>query len=116
MFKSEASDQSLLDILGERLERRRLGLDLTQADLAREAGVSKRTVERLERGASVQLTNLLRVLRALGLLGGLDHLIPESGPRPLELLQHAGTPRKRARSRNRDEERGDSPWSWDDDE
>jgi len=57
-----------LATLGHRLEQRRLARDLTQATLAREAGVSKSTIERLENGASVQLANLVRVLRALELL------------------------------------------------
>ena len=42
---------------------------LTQAQLADRAGVSRETVVRLERGdGGVRLENLLRVLRALGVL------------------------------------------------
>ena len=42
------SDAAVLLELGHRLSRRRVELELTQADLAREAGVAKRTVERVE--------------------------------------------------------------------
>lgn len=51
-----------------------IGVDqqLTQADLGEQAGVSKSTVERVEIGASVQLTTVIRILRILDLCG-LDH-------------------------------------------
>ena len=80
-------DAAALLELGRRLTRSRLDRNLTQAALAREAGVSKRTVERLEAGESTQLGNLLRVLRALGLLGRLDSLVPDSPPSPVEQLR-----------------------------
>lgn len=108
------SESSLLERLGARLERHRLDRDLTQAALAREAGVSKRTVERLENGASVQLTNLVRVLRALDLVDGLDRLVPDTGPRPLDLLAREGKQRRRARSTSRSTPETE-PWTWEDD-
>jgi hypothetical protein len=37
----------------------------------------KRTLERIEAGASVQVPALLRVLRALGLLERFDGVVPE---------------------------------------
>lgn len=107
------SEAALLETLGHRLERRRLDRDLTQAALAHEAGVSKSTIERLENGASVQLTNLVRVLRALDLLDGLDRLVPAPAPRPLELLAREGKQRQRASSTR--EKPDDEPWTWDDD-
>ena len=92
------SDQAVLAELGERLSATRLAYNLTQAQLARDAGVSKRTVERLEAGESAQLTSFLRVLRALGLLGRLDQLLPPAQPEPMELLRRDGkTPRRATR-------------------
>lgn len=107
-------DAAALHELGRRLTRARLDGNLTQADLAREAGVSKRTVERLEAGESTQLGNLLRVLRALGLLGRLDSLVPDSPPSPVEQLRLEGRRRERARgkaARSADDE----SWTWGDD-
>ena len=46
----QASDEAILSELGGRLTRVRLEQNLTQAQLAEQAGVSKRTVERLEAG------------------------------------------------------------------
>lgn len=109
---NRGSDDAVLNELGTRLERARLDVDMTQARLAEEAGVSKSTVERLEKGHSVQLSNLIRVLRVLGLLKNLDNLIPPAGPRPVELLRMQGRQRQRASgSRKRSSE---TDWTWGD--
>ena len=91
------TDAAVLVELGERIAARRLSRQWRQADLAFEAGVSKRTVERIEAGVSVQTVLFLRVLRALGLLGGLNQLVPASGPTPMELLRLSKGLRKRGR-------------------
>ena len=93
------SDVATLAELGSRIAARRLNRQWRQADLAYEAGVSKRTVERVEAGVSVQAVMLLRVLRALGLLGGLDHLVPPGGPSPMELLELQARRRRRGKRR-----------------
>lgn len=46
----DTTDEAVLRELGRRLAQVRLGKNLTQAQLAAKAGVSKRTVERLEVG------------------------------------------------------------------
>ncbi|HVU05029.1 MAG TPA: helix-turn-helix transcriptional regulator [Polyangiaceae bacterium] len=110
-IQSTWTDEATLRELGKRLARYRLARNLTQADLAREAGVSKRTVERVEGGESAQLSSFIRLLRALGLGGGLDTLVPESSPSPLEELELRGKHRKRASHREpRSEPR--TPWKW----
>jgi len=77
------SDDAILEALGNRIARRRLSRQITQAALAEEAGLSKRTVERIEAGGTSQLLSLIRVLRVLDLLSGLDLLVPDTGP-PLQ--------------------------------
>ena len=91
------SDAATLAEIGTRIAARRLNRQWRQADLAFEAGVSKRTVERIEAGVSVQTVLLLRVLRALGLLDRLDALVPADGPSPMELLALQSKRRKRGR-------------------
>ena len=110
---SHMSDKAILADIGHRLGRRRVELELTQADLAREAGVSKRTVERIEAGESVQTANLIRILRVMGLLEALNAAIPEAGPRPMDLLKLRGKERQRASSKKRKKELGEE-WSWGD--
>ncbi len=93
------TDEAILGELGERLSRYRLSRDLTQADLAREAGVSKRTVARIEAGASTQVTNLIRIIRALGLIENLGAVVPPPLPSPMEQLRNRGKERQRASGR-----------------
>jgi len=108
------TDDAILAETGKRIARCRLDHQLTQAEVAEQAGVSKRTVERIEAGASAQMSTIIRVLRVLDLLPGLDHLIPEPGPRPMELLKLKGKVRQRASSKRRSDRTG-KKWSWGDD-
>lgn len=105
------NDEAVLAELGARLSRRRIDLQLTQAELARESGVSKRTVERIEAGASAQMASMIRILRVLDLLAGMDRFIPPAGPRPMELIKNKGRSRRRASSGRKDGGR-DEPWNW----
>ena len=106
------ADDAILAELGGRLTQRRLELQLTQAELAEQAGVSKRTIERVEAGATTQLSTFIRILRALELLDRLETLIPEVGPRPMDLLKLKGKERQRA-TRKRGE-KSEHPWQWGD--
>lgn len=70
---------------------------MDQRQLAFEAGISKRTVERLEAGEPVKTSSLIRVLRALDLLDRLDQLVSRPLPSPIERLKTSGRRRHRAR-------------------
>ncbi len=107
----EHTDAVVLVELGARLRRHRLRLNMTQAELAREAGVSKSTVERLEAGSSTQLSSFVRLLRALDLLENLNLLAREPAPSPMEELRFRGKQRQRASTRA--EGRGPpGGWAW----
>jgi transcriptional regulator with XRE-family HTH domain len=108
------TDDAILAEIGTRIARRRLDLGLTQAQLAEQAGVAKRTLERVEAGASAQLSGMIRLFRVLDLLPGLDHMLPEGDARPMDLLLRNGRPRQRASSRRR-KARSQTPWTWGDD-
>ena len=120
-FSSEVSDGAALKELGRRIARYRLNRNLTQSALAEEAGVSQRTLVRIEHGQSTQAANLIRILRALGFLENLEALVPAPAVSPLQQLQLHGKSRKRAssgpgKSGSREpqskEPRSKEPWSW----
>jgi len=108
----DLTDESILKEVGGRLAGVRLGRNLTQAALAEEAGVSKRTVERLESGeVATQLSGFLRVCRVLGLLERFGSLIPEAVASPMEQLKMQG--RKRQRAAGRKVASGErKKWTW----
>lgn len=114
---SDLTDLAVLHEMGDRLERRRIDAGLTQARLAEEAGVSKRTVERIEAGHSADLVMLLRVLRVLTLLEALDQLVPDLPQSPLTLLKGRGRARQRVGHSRRPQEgtaarKAAPPWKW----
>lgn len=106
------TDEALLKLIGERLARVRLAKNLTQADLAAQAGLGLRTVQRLELGAAAtQLSGFARVCRVLGLLERFETLLPEEAPSPMEQLKQQGRKRRRA-SGSRTLAVEEKPWTW----
>lgn len=111
-FESNLTTDAVLAELGQRLERQRLERNLTQGELADEAGIGRATLQRLERGESVQLTSLIGLLRGLGLLERLDVLVPEPTPSPLERLRTQGAQRQRARAPRSEPKPTGGLWTW----
>jgi transcriptional regulator with XRE-family HTH domain len=107
------TDGAVLEELGRRLERQRVERNLTQAELAEAAGLGRATLQRLESGESVQMTTLLKVLRALGLLEDLDAALPETVRMPIaELQRERRKTRRRVRHSAADRERDIPKWQW----
>jgi len=106
--------QFWLDRLSRRLVQHRLNKNQTQVELARSAGVSPRTLARLEKAEPTQLENFLRVLCALGLQEGLDRLVPEVPESPIQQLDRSGRRRRRASGKRRSDATVEPPWSWGD--
>jgi putative transcriptional regulator len=83
----QASDHALLKDLCDRLRTLRKRRGWTQAGLAEQAGLSRMTVVRLERGDSVHVMTLIQVLRALGDLESLRALVEPPPPSPMQALR-----------------------------
>ena len=97
-------------MLGRRLLEIRLARNINQTDLAAEAGISRRTMTRLENGEGVSLDTLIRVMRALRLADRFAVLLPDPAIRPIERIRQ-GKERQRARRTSKPAAR---PWRWDD--
>ena len=109
------SDHAVLEEVGRRIARYRLNKNMTQRVLAKEAGVSQRTLVRVEHGRSTQTSSLIRILRVLRILENLEAFIPEPAVSPIQQLRLHGKRRKRA-SREPDKSEKKEPWTWGDEE
>ncbi len=112
---NDYSDDAVLKEIGNRIVQYRLNRDKTQVALAQEAGVSNRTLLRVEHGHSVQASSLIRILRALQLLENLDVLIPEPAVSPVQQLKMQGKRRQRASSKSV-KSKNEETWLWGDEE
>lgn len=102
-----SSDDTVIKEIGARLQQMRLDRNLIRTDLAEQAGVSRSTIERVESGESVQLVNLIRICRALGILTQFEAVFPTPTPSPIEQLKLHGNRRRRASKK-----RSDAPGTW----
>lgn len=111
-FDAHLSDEAFLKLLGERLTAIRLSRNLSQQQLADEAGLGLRTIQRLEQGAgSAQLTGFVHVCRVLGLMERFDILLPESSVSPIENLNAQRRKRQRA-SNTKIAAKENKKWEW----
>lgn len=107
-----ASSTAVSAALCKRIEEIRLARNISQVQLAREAGVSRSTMTRIADGKAVSLDSFVRVMQALGLADHLAALLPDPSVRPVERVRLVGVERKRA-SGKRD---AAADWQWGDDE
>ena len=89
--------------VGTRLKALRLQQNRRVRDLAADAGVSPRTIDRLEAGRNVGTENLVRVMRALGRLQAFEALVPVPEVSPYDVERLRGRVRRRA-------SRGEREW------
>lgn len=98
------SDLQLQQKIGERLKSDRLMQNMTQANLAEDAGVSVSSIKKIEEGKIGSFVSLLRVMRVLG---ELDVLQPITEARTLgpneyyELVSSRKNVRARASGRKK---------------
>ncbi len=94
---SFSAPSELQKLLGERLKRLRLDRNLDQRTTAEKAAISERALRNLESGQGSTVETLLRVLKALDYLQGLDMLAPEISVNPLDLLRQSKAPQRARR-------------------
>lgn len=84
--------------IGSRISALRLSRNLSQMDLAERAGISKRSLERLENAkGNPRFDAFVAVCSALGLTERFDALLPEVTLSPKDVFEGC-TLRKRART------------------
>ena len=107
---STASSEVIIEVLCKRLDEIRLSRNLSQAELAAQAGVSRSTLTRLADGKPVSLDSFLRVMQALRLADHLAALLPDPAVRPVDRVRLDGAERQRASGRRATP----ADWKWGD--
>lgn len=96
-----ATAGQVLQELGERLRRQRLGQNLLQEEVAQRAGISVGALKRLEAGDNVRIVTLLNVAKSLSVLRDLETAFewqPAMSIADLERLDKSG---RRIRARKK---------------
>lgn len=112
-FTIAASNQ-IEAALCRRMESIRLSRNMTQEQLAEEAGLSPRTIGRMEKGKGVSLDTFIRVMIALRTQQNLEALLPDPTVRPIERVGLVSGERKRARPPKSENKL--PTWSWGEEE
>src|SRR5208282_650744 len=86
--------------LGRRMRQLRLSRNLDQRAVAEKAGIARAALQNLEAGHGSSVQTLLRTLKALNFLEGIEILAPEPTVNPLVLLKTKKPP-QRARLRGK---------------
>lgn len=102
---------SLAAELGERLKQARLNQNVTQADVAERAGLSRALVINAEKGKA-QLETFVAIMLALGLASQLDIFLPSQPISPMQLLKLQGKQRQRASSSETASKVAEDKLSW----
>jgi putative transcriptional regulator len=86
-IQPELTDETITKEIGMRLRQIRINQNLTHKELEDKAGVSIRTISRIEKGETPHFSSFLRICRALKILEGLENFIPPPEPSPLLLAK-----------------------------
>ena len=108
----ENSNPAILKELGARIKRGRIDMQISQADCAKKAGISVRTLSVAENGGDLRVSNLLRILRVMGNLENLNSLLPELPLNPEDYLT-LGKERQRVSKKSNENNKA---WKWGDEE
>lgn len=112
-----ASSEQIIEALGQRLNGIRLSQNISQAKLAKEAGVSRSTLTRLADGKPISLDSFIRVMQALKLTDQLVALLPDPSIQPVDRVRLDGSERQRATSQpSEDSDARTAPWVWADED
>jgi transcriptional regulator with XRE-family HTH domain len=80
------TDREILIELGKRIREKRIQKRFKQSELARRAGISIYTLQKMEYGNSYNVSTLIQVLRALNELDQLDNFLPKVEISPIDIL------------------------------
>lgn len=105
------TDIGIVKEIGAFIKSRRLKQNKTQALLAKEAGLNRWTLSKIENGESVTLSSLIQILRALDAFYVLEHFHVDDEISPIEYAKIQRNKRQRARSKKDNNDKNyESEW------
>ncbi len=90
------SDNVILEMMCLYIKNNRLEQNITQSQLAINAGINRSTLVELEKGSRVNIITYIQLLRALNLLDVIKHFEFEQHISPIKLAELEQAKRKRA--------------------
>ena len=83
------TNYEIMSILARRIKEYRLSARMSQAEMAERSGLGLTTIAHLEQGKQINITlsNLISILKAIGLEGRILELLPELPVPPMALKQ-----------------------------
>lgn len=105
------SEKTILKELGNRIKQHRISLNITQEELAEKCGISTSTEVRIEKGDDSKISNIIKIMTALGVIENIDILIPEEQLDYKAIFEEKPA-RRRARSSGKKEK---TAWVWGED-
>jgi transcriptional regulator with XRE-family HTH domain len=88
------SPKELQTELGRRIRQLRLSRNIDQRAAAAKAGVTRAALQNLEAGRGSSVQTLLRTLKALNYLEGIEMLAPQPTVNPVALLKTKTAPQR----------------------
>lgn len=104
-----SSVPEVLTETGERLKQIRIGMMMTQSDVAAATGISVRTIKNMESGRDVAFSTIINVMRALRIIQNLDSAVPEQTIDPNDYIKL-----RKQRERVRKPMKEPKAWKWGD--
>jgi len=90
------TDKGLAKAIGQFIQHNRLNQNRSQSSVAEDAGISRSTLSLMEKGETVSLGSLIRVLRVLDLLYIMDVFYVEDEISPIEYAKLQKKKKKRS--------------------
>ncbi|WDH52763.1 MULTISPECIES: helix-turn-helix transcriptional regulator [Pseudomonas] len=93
------TDQVIAQTIGERIQALRLKRNISLEEVAKNAAISRQTLNLLLNHGKGTVANLISVLRTIDALERLSSLVEEVRPSPLQVIRMEGKRRQRASGR-----------------
>jgi DNA-binding XRE family transcriptional regulator len=96
VFNYSMSDTTVLEAIAGQLKQMRLNKNISQDQIAKMAGLSRKVIHDAESTGAISLTSFVKILRVLEKLELLNHFSESSKISPLQIAKLYGKTRQRA--------------------